>query len=471
MTEITIAGIAGGLAKKQFSSREITETLFKRIEQLDPQLKAFNRVSTERAQKEAAASDERRRTGRTLGILDGVPYVAKDLVETAGVETTGSSEVLKGYIPKEDATIAARLRDAGCVLLGKTNTHQFAYGVQTPPTRNPWDMKTPRVPGGSSGGTGAAVAAQMTPFGLGTDTGGSIRIPSCLNGITGLKATFGRIPKDGVLVMSFSYDNVGPMCWTAADVASVLNVTAGRSARDPNSANVPVEDYTKNLHAGVKGLRAGIPANYFESHFPEVTKRFQESAEALKKLGAELVTVNVPPSMDLCQSVGFAYVLAETAAWHGPRLRRQEGDYWDEVRSYLKAGEMMLATDYINMQRFRQKINNDFRRMWEDARLDIMLTPTLAVTAAEHGQMMYHCPDGWEETLMSSSIRCTFPFNLTGQPALTVPNGFDDKGLPTGLQIIAKPWADALVLRVGHAYQQVTDWHSRRPKDLSAVAI
>ena len=211
--------------------------------------------------RRATASDERRRTGRTLGILDGVPYVAKDLVETAGVETTGSSEVLKGYIPKEDATIAARLRDAGCVLLGKTNTHQFAYGVQTPPTRNPWDMKTPRVPGGSSGGTGAAVAAQMTPFGLGTDTGGSIRIPSCLNGITGLKATFGRIPKDGVLVMSFSYDNVGPMCWTAADVARVLNVTAGRSARDPNSANVPVEDYTKNLHAGVKGLRAGIPAN------------------------------------------------------------------------------------------------------------------------------------------------------------------------------------------------------------------
>ena len=206
---LTVTSVAEGLAKGEFSSREITERCLTQVERTDGTLKAFNRMTPKVAQKAAEASDERRRGGRALGPLDGVPYVAKDIVETEGIETTGSSDVLKGYIPTRSASTVERFNAAGAVLLGKTNTHQFAYGVQTPPTRNPWDMETARVPGGSSGGTGAAVAAGQTPIGFGTDTGGSIRIPACLNGITGLKATFGRVPKDGVFMLSWSLDHIG----------------------------------------------------------------------------------------------------------------------------------------------------------------------------------------------------------------------------------------------------------------------
>ncbi len=465
---LTVTSVAEGLAKGEFSSREITERCLTQVERTDGTLKAFNRMTPKVAQKAAEASDERRRGGRALGPLDGVPYVAKDIVETEGIETTGSSDVLKGYIPTRSASTVERFNAAGAVLLGKTNTHQFAYGVQTPPTRNPWDMETARVPGGSSGGTGAAVAAGQTPIGFGTDTGGSIRIPACLNGITGLKATFGRVPKDGVFMLSWSLDHIGPMCWTAEDAAIALNVLAGYDARDLNSSKRPVEDYTAGLAGGVKGLRVAVPTNYFVSHYPAVTNAFQAAVDALKGAGAEVFEVAVPKTLDMTQPLGFAIVLAESAAWHAPRLRRQKQDYQPDVADYLGVGELVLATDLINAQRYRSRINADMRQLWTDQRIDVMVTPTLAVTAAKHGQVEYTAPDGFEEVLMSASIRCTFPFNITGQPALTVPGGFDEKGLPIGLQIIGRPWADALTLRVGHAYQQVTDWHTKRP-ELAAV--
>ena len=463
----TVKAIADGLAKGEFSSREITERCLRQIETTDGVIKAFNLVTTNVALKAADASDERRRNGRPLGPLDGVPYAAKDLVETAGIETTGSSKVLAGNVPTRDASTVERLNAAGAVLIGKTNTHQFAYGVQTPPTRNPWDMELARVPGGSSGGTGAAVATTQIPLGLGTDTGGSIRIPACLNGITGLKATFGRIPKDGVFVLSYSRDNIGPMCRTAEDAALTLNVLAGRDARDPNSSARPTEDYTAALATGVMGLRIAVPTNYFVSHYPAVTAAFRAAAEQLRALGADLFEVTVPQSVAQAPPAGFIVTLAESAAWHGPRLRRQGQDYGDDVRRNLQLAELVLATDYINAKRFRSRFIADMRQHWRDERIDVMITPTIAVTAARHGQMEYEAPDGFSETLMAASTRCTSPFNLTGQPALTVPCGFDEKGLPVGLQIVARPWEEALVLRVGHAYQQATDWHARRP-DLAA---
>ena len=466
----TVKSIAQGLAKHEFSSREITELCLKQTEQVDSTIKAYNVVADESAIKAAAAADDRRRNGRALGIFDGVPYVAKDIVEVEGVETTGSSNVLKGNIPTRTASTVERLDAAGGVLLGKVNTHQFAYGVQSPPTRNPWDMETARVPGGSSGGTGAAVASAQAPFGLGTDTGGSIRIPACLNGITGLKATYGRVPKDGVYMLSWSLDHIGPMCWTAEDAAITLNIVAGYDERDPTCGKVPTEDYTADLNGGVRGLRIGVPTNYFVSHFSGVSQAFDDSVATLRGAGAEIVPVTVPEDAEaLLQPAGFAIVLAESAAWHAPRLRRQQADYQPDVASYLQVGEIMLATDYINAQRYRSRFNAEMKALWNENRLDVMVTPTLAVTAAQHGQMEYEAADGFEETLMSASIRCTFPFNFTGQPALTVPNGFDEKGLPTGLQIIGRPWADALCLRVGHAFQQETDFHAKRP-DLTVSA-
>ena len=459
----TVRAIADGLAAGEFSSREITQVLLDHIERTDGTIRAFTRLAPEVARKAAAAADERRRAGRVIGPLDGVPYVAKDIVETAGIETTGSSDVLKGNVPTRNASVVERFNAAGAVLMGKVNTHQFAFGVQTPPTRNPWDMETARVPGGSSGGTGAAVASGQVPIGFGTDTGGSIRIPACLNGITGLKATFGRVPKDGVYAQAWSADHIGPMCWTAEDAAIALSVLAGYDARDINSSKRPVEDYVAKLGGGVQGLRVAVSTNHFVSHYPGVTNAFQAAVDALRGLGGEIVEVTMPKSLDFSQPLAFAIALGDSGAWHGPRLRRQEKDYQADVASYLKVGEVMLATDYINAQRYRSRIIAEMRQLWRDQRIDVLVTPTLAVTAAQHGQMEYKAADGFEETLMSASVRCTVPFNVTGQPALTVPCGFDEQGLPVGLQIIARPWAEALMLRVGHAYQQATDWHTRRP--------
>ncbi len=459
----TVRAIADGLAAGEFSSREITQHLLDHIERTDGTIKAFNRVAPEHALQAADASDKRRRAGAAQGPLDGVPYAAKDLVETAGIETTSSSKVLEGHIPTQSASTVERLDAAGAVLVGKTNTHQFAYGVQTPPTRNPWDMETPRVPGGSSGGTGAAVATGQIPFGLGTDTGGSIRIPACVNGVTGLKATFGRIPKDGVHVLSYALDHIGPLCWTAEDAALALNVLAGYDARDLNSSKQPTEDYTAHLGEGVRGLRVAVPRNYFNSHYPGVTAPFEAAVAELKTAGAQVFAVTIPKAIELVEPAGFGISLAESAAWHAGPMRRQGPDYQDDVRSFIQIGEVMLATDYINAQRYRTRFNAEMRELWKQERIDVLVTPTMPVTAARHGQMEYEAPDGFQETLMSASIRCCLPFNMTGQPALTVPCGFDEQGLPVGLQIVARPWADALTLRVGHAYQQATDWHTKRP--------
>ena len=459
----TVKSIADGLAKNEFSSREMTALCLDRIERTDGAVKAFITVTAETALAAADASDERRRAGRPIGPLDGVPYAAKDLFETKGIETTGSSDLLKGYVPNRSATVVDRLAAAGAVLVGKANTHQFGYGVQTPPTRNPWDGGTARVPGGSSGGTGAAIAAGQAAFGIGTDGGGSVRIPACLNGITGLKATFGRISKFGALVLSYSFDHVGPLAWTVEDVALALDVMAGHDPRDPNSSKRPTEDYTAALSGGVRGLRVAVPTNYFVSHYPAVAGALQDSLDVLKGLGAEVIQVAVPKSVEMTDPAGFGIALAESAAYHAPHVRANPGGYRPDVLSFIKTGEFILATDWINASRYRTRICAEMRQLWDDQRIDVMATPTVAVTAAPHGQMEYTAPDGFTETLMSASIRCTYPFNLTGQPALTVPNGRDEGGLPTGLQIVGRPWAEAMVLRVGHAYQQATDWHTRRP--------
>ena len=425
-------------------------------------IKAWVRLCPAEARQEAAAADARRKAGAAYGPLDGVPYGMKDIVDTAGLETTSSSKVLVGNVPATDATVVRRLRAAGAVLLGKVNTHPFAYGVVTPPTRNPWN--TNHVPGGSSGGSGAAVAADQAPFTIGTDTGGSIRIPACLCGITGLKPTFGRVPKDGVAVLSYSLDHVGPMCWSAEDAALVLNAIAGPSPRDPNSAKTAVEDYARDLHTPIKGLRIGVAGGYFTSHFPGVNDAIAKVAQALAGLGGEVREIAPPLVRDIPpHHPGFAIHLADATSWHVVRLRRQGGDYPPDVASFLKQGELMLATDYINAQRYRSLYNTAMRELYDRERLDALVLPTVPVTAGAIGQAEYRATDGFVEDLVFASIRCTFPFNMTGQPALTVPCGFDENRLPFGLQIVGRPWQEALVLRIGHQYQQVTDWHQRRP--------
>ena len=463
----TVAAIARGLAAGDFSSREITEHCLKRIAEVDKTLQAFSVLCTDKARADADAADTRRKRGTSIGPLDGVPYCAKDLYDTAGVETTSSSKTLKGNVPAQDASTVAWLRRAGSVLLGKTYTHEFACGAATPPTRNPWNLA--HVPGGSSGGTGAAVAAGEVPWGLGTDSGGSIRIPSCWNGLSGLKPTFGRVPKDGVAVLSWSTDHTGPLCHTAEDVAMAMNVLAGYTGRDPNSARKPSEDYTRNLDQPITGLKIGMPVNYFPSHMPAVSTAVADAINQLKRLGTDVREVTMPPRLDLAKYAAFALWMAEAAAAHSLRFFRHKGDYQPDVRDLISTGHLILATDYINMQRYRQKVNSDIRRVWDESGIDVLVTPTAPATAFRPGQAEYRAPDGWSEGVLAAAVHNTSPFNLTGQPALTVPCGFDENNLPIGLQIVGRPWAEGLVIRVGHAYQQGTDWHTKRPAVAAAA--
>lgn len=462
MVPFTISHLAAGLEAGEFSSREIVEQALKRIDESDATLKAWVTLAPEFALAEADAADARRAAGRRLGPLDGIPYACKDLIDTKGVATTSSSKVLRGNVATRDAGVVQRLRQAGAVMLGKTNTHEFAFGILSPPTRNPWDANTARTPGGSSGGTASAIAAGHVPFGLGTDTGGSIRIPAALCGITGLKATMGRVPKDGVAVLTWSMDHVGPMCWTAADAALVLNVLAGHSDADSTTARRPIDDYTAKLDLPLQGIRAGVAVGYFTTHYPAIAAAFDKAVDDLRELGAETPEISMPASLDLTQETG-AGLNAEASAWHGPRMRSQADDYAPDVRRWLKQGELVLATDYINARRNRARISADVRRIFDDHRLDVLLTPTVPTTAAAFDQDEYVAPDGFREPVMVASLRGTWPFNLTGQPAVTVPCGFDDQGLPVGLQIASRPWDEATTLRVGHQYQRVTDWHQRRP--------
>ena len=463
MIPTTIAAAASGLDRGDFSARELLSETLRRIGRTDHQVRAWLRLCPDRALQEADASDTRRAAGRTLGPLDGVPFGIKDIIDSEGVETTSGSDVLAGNVPARDATAVARLRAAGAIAVGKVNTHAFAYGVLTPPTRNPWN--TDHVPSGSSGGSGASVAAAHVPLALGTDTGCSIRAPAAVCGITGLKPTFGRVPKDGVAVLSWSLDHVGPMAWTAEDAALTLNVLAGRSDRDSTSSRRPTEDFTRDLHRSLAGLRIGLPAGYFSSHFPAITAAVATAATTLQALGATLrpiassPTVNgLPPHIP-----GLAIHFAEPPSWHAGRLRRQRDDYPPDVATFLQHGEVMLATDYINARRYRRRFGLEMRRFYDRHQVDLLITPTVPVTAGAAGQTDYRSDDGLVEDLVWASVRCAFPFNMTGQPALTVPCGFDDAGLPIGLQIAGRPWAESTVLRVGHAFQQATDWHTRRP--------
>lgn len=470
MIPTTIAAIATGLDRGDFSAREVVEETLRRIARSDDRIQAWLRLCPERALEEADASDARRAAGRRLGALDGIPFGIKDIIDSAGVETTCASDVLAGNVPTEDATAVARLRAAGAIAVGKVNTHAFAYGVVSPPTRNPWNAD--HIPSGSSGGSGAAVAATHVPLTLGTDTGCSIRAPAALCGITGLKPTFGRVPKDGVAVLCWSLDHVGPMCWTAEDAAIALNALAGHGLRDPTSSRRPGEDFTRELGQPIGGLRIGMPGGYFTSHFPAVSAAIETAANTLGQLGATLCPIAAAPTVGgLTPHVpGLAIHFSEPLAWHANRFSRQRGDYPGDVATFLQHGAAMLATDYINARRYRSRFNLEMQRLYERHQIDVLITPTVPVTAGAVGQEDYRSADGLVEDLVWASVRCAFPFNMTGQPALTVPCGFDDAGLPIGLQIAGRPWAEATVLRIGHAFQHATDWHTRRPPMVDSAA-
>lgn len=447
------------IRNKQLSPVELVDSVLERIEAVDGRVGAYVTVTSDLARAAAATAADEIAAGRYRGPLHGVSVGVKDLVDTAGVLTTSSSRTMAGNVPTSDGAVVERLREAGAVMVGKTQTHEFAFGVITPTTRNPWNLD--HIPGGSSGGSGAALAAGMCHLAIGTDTGGSIRIPSAVNGVVGLKPTYGRVSRRGIASLSWSLDHVGPMARTVADVAAMLQVLAGYDRADPATVAEPVPDYSAQLTRDLAGVRLGLPRNYFfDNTDPAVEAAVRAAAEALAGAGAEVVEVDVPlPAAYM--PAEYALFMSEASAYHQRRLRDQADDFEPDVRLLLEAGEMILATDYIKALRVRTLLQAGWRDLFATG-LDAVIAPTLPNVAAKVGQEQF--THGEPEAIIDSYVRTSAPGNLTGLPALSVPCGFSDDGLPIGLQIIGKPFREAEVLGLGAAWERLNPAAGRVPE-------
>jgi aspartyl/glutamyl-tRNA(Asn/Gln) amidotransferase, A subunit len=481
--ELTAAQIADTLAKGEASAREVTDAFLARIEAVDPQVKAFLAVTPEQARAQADAVDAKRRAGEPLGPLAGVPVALKDNLCTTGIETTCASQILRGFKPPYDATVVSKLAEAGAVALGKVNLDEFAMGSSTEnsgyfPTRNPWDLS--RVPGGSSGGSAAAVAACEAPLALGSDTGGSIRQPAALCGIVGLKPTYGRVSRYGLVAFASSLDQIGPMTRTVEDAALLLGAIAGHDPRDSTSVPRDVPDYRAALTGDIKGLRLGVPKEYFaEGISPEVRERVLAAIEVLKGLGAEVDECSLP-STDYGLAAYYIVAPAEAssnlARYDGVRYgfrtdkigshvelfeRTREEGFGAEVKQRIMVGTYALSAGYYDAyyakaQKVRTLIKREFEQVF--ARFDAVVAPTTPTTAFALGEKSD------DPLAMKLSDVCTIPANMAGIPGLSQCCGFDAQGLPVGMQLMGPAFSEETLLRLAHAYEQATDWNTRRPK-------
>jgi aspartyl-tRNA(Asn)/glutamyl-tRNA(Gln) amidotransferase subunit A len=453
------------IASKEVSPVEVVQAHLDRIAALDGTLKAYITVMADSALQAAKTAEAAVMGGNGLGPLHGVPIGLKDLYCTRGVKTTGGSKILADWVPSDDATVVSRLAAAGAIVLGKLNMHEFAYGPEglnphygTP--WNPWDKTTHRICGGSSSGSGAAVAAGICSGALGSDTGGSIRIPASLCGITGIKPTYGRVSRAGALPLAWSLDHVGPMGRSAADCALMLGTMAGYDPRDPTTSVLPVPDYLAALTGQVKGLRVGVlRAVFLEATDPAARALVEAAVKTLEGLGASAQEVNLELTR-YSAAASYAVISPEAYAYHENWIKTRPREYGADVRQRLLVGAFVSGADYLKGQRVRALIRDEVDRAL--ARLDVLVCATTPMPAPAVGQS--EVTIGAErQPVRPSLIRFTRPFNLSGHPAASVPCGFTAGGLPVGLQIIGRPFDEATVLRVADAYQRATDWHRRRP--------
>jgi aspartyl-tRNA(Asn)/glutamyl-tRNA(Gln) amidotransferase subunit A len=456
--ERSIDELAPALRARTISPVALTEACLERIVRHDDKLKSFIHVSAD-ALKQARQAEQDIARGRWLGPLHGVPIAIKDNYLTADMPTTVGSTAPGLEFPSRDSTAAARLRAAGAVLIGKTRTHEFAWGNVTPPVRNPWD--TTRVPSGSSGGSGAAVAARFCPGAMGSDTGGSIRMPAAACGIVGLKPTFGRVSRDGIVPHSWSLDHAGPLTRTVADAAHLLQVLAGYDATDPACQDRPVPDYTKALGRPVKGLRLGVCRNhFFERNHEDVERAVEQAIVDFSEQGAKIVDFRIP-NLQYGLAAIFAIELASSTAYHDVSLRKGlTAHFQPDVRTLVEIGRFVTAPDYLKAEQLRAVLIEDFRRAFE--KVDVIVGPTTPITAWKSGEWTVKV-GGEDESVLAASWRFTFPYNLTGLPAISIPCGFDREGLPIGLQIAARPFDEATLLAVAHAYERTHEWSQRMP--------
>lgn len=469
-----------GLRRGDFTSVALTQSYLDRIAALDSRVRAYLTVTGARALEQAAAADQRRAQGDDAPLL-GVPLAIKDVLATAGIQTTCGSKILRGFVPPYTATAVARLSQAGAVILGKTNTDEFAMGSSTEnsgyhTTRNPWDLA--RVPGGSSGGSAAAVSAGMAPAALGTDTGGSVRQPAALCGVVGLKPSYGRVSRFGLVAYGSSLDQIGPLTYDVADAALLLTIMAGHDPLDSTSLDVPVPDYCAALSGDVRGLRIGLPAEYFvEGMQPEVEAAVRAAVDRLAALGAKIVPIHLPntdKALPVYYLVATAEASANLARYDGVRFGHRAGDnsmfenirctrgegFGPEVKRRIMLGAYALSAGYydayyLKAQQVRTLIKRDFEQAF--AQVDVIACPTTPTTAFRVGEKT---ADPLE---MYLSDIFTISLNLAGMCGISLPCGFDGQGLPIGLQLIGPHLGEATILNAAHAYEQATDWHTRRP--------
>jgi len=460
-----VTELARMIASKAVSPVEVVRAHLDRISALDGDLRAYITVCGDAALDAARAAEGALMTGGAPGPLHGVPYALKDLYDTAGVRTTGGSRIFADRVPTVDATVARRLAQAGAILLGKLNMVEFAYGPEglNPHyghAHNPWDATTPRMAGGSSSGSGVAVAAGLAPAALGSDTGGSIRIPASLCGITGLKPTYGRVSRAGVLPLAWSMDHVGPMTRTAADGALLLRVMAGYDPADASSSVLPVPDYPVALTGDVKGLRVGMLRNGFlDAAAPPVQAAVEAAANTLVSAGAVLDEVKLERT-SLAAAGALAVVAAEALAYHAELLRTRAADYDPEVARRLRVSAFVGGAHYVRAQQVRALVREEIDAAL--ARRDVLLAPTTPVAAPALDERRVALGDGPSD-VRTALLRFTRPFNFSGHPVCALPCGFTQTGLPVGMQLVGRPFDEATVLRAADAFQRLTDFHTRRP--------
>jgi aspartyl-tRNA(Asn)/glutamyl-tRNA(Gln) amidotransferase subunit A len=453
---MSILEIAGQIRKGTVSPLDLTNECLARIERLNPSLNAYISVAPDEARAQAKRAEDELRAGKDRGPLHGIPIGLKDLIDTAGVRTTAASELFNDRIPAEDAEVVRRLKNAGAVFLGKHNLHEFAYGGSSivsyyGEVHNPW--KPAHIAGGSSGGSAAAVAAELCFGAIGTDTAGSVREPASLCGVVGLKPTFGRVSLRGVIPLSLSLDHVGPITRTVADAAVLLQAIAGYDPEDAYSANVPVGDYLSAIGQDVSQLRVGVPrAFFFDDLDPEVAEAMKHAVTVLQRFAVEIrdISLQVPTDRTL-QS-------AESYAYHKEWVQKSPHLYQAETLRRIRAGEKVSASDVLARRRELEQERSQISNAFVDC--DVLVMPTMPIPPPVIADLKRN-PENLRPAELKL-LRNTRPINVWGLPAISVPCGFTAAGLPVGLQIVGRHWEESTILALAHAYEQATAWHKRK---------
>ncbi len=452
---MTILEAAAQLRAKKISSVELVSDALSQIAKLNPKLNAFITVLDERSREHARKADGDFARGIDRGPLQGIPVALKDVFSTKGVRTTCGSKIFEHNVPDRDSAVAEKLDEAGSILIGKTGLHEFAYGVTSNnphfgAIRNP--RNPDRIPGGSSGGSGAAVAAGMAFMAMGSDTGGSIRIPAAYCGTVGLKPTSGRISRHGVMPLDFSLDHMGPLTRSVRDAAATIDALAGYDCRDDTSSTRPVENYVPAEGCSIRGLRIGWPENYYFERVDSCVKTAVERMGSLaESLGAAIIPVRVP-DISAINTVGRVILMSEASAFFDT-LGANRDQFGADVLSLYDQGRLLAATDYVNAQRLRRMMQREFAKLWDG--IDCLFTPTVPMGAPPIGALTVEIEGKTEDTRLATT-RFVRAINVLGLPALSIPCGITDEHMPIGLQIVGKPFAEAEILRIGAALEDAT---------------